>query len=192
MQQQQQQQPQNQHAHSQMKTRSYFKIMRQQQQLGNGSISNFNTNASISSKPGMPGGGGAFQKQPDGKFRAPYNTTQYIMHDYSTRMPSLKQLTCPDEHQQFSNDWNMALLQEAITPTSTAVNFDTAAAVDESLNDEDMMMHLEESLPSAKKSKSENHLPASSSSIDIKLESHSIEDDLNEMTSSSQLFSTSI
>lgn len=38
---------------------------------------------------------------------APYNTTQYIMHDYSRRRANDQE--CPNEQQQFSDDWNMAL-----------------------------------------------------------------------------------
>lgn len=38
---------------------------------------------------------------------APYNTTQYIMHDYSRRRANDQE--CPNEQQQFSDDWDMAL-----------------------------------------------------------------------------------
>lgn len=45
------------------------------------------------------------------KNNAPYNTTQYIMYDYSKRR-SLKEQECPNEQQQFSDDWNNALAQQ--------------------------------------------------------------------------------
>lgn len=45
------------------------------------------------------------------KLKAPYNTTQYLMYDYSKRRGPLKDQQCPDEQQQFANDWNMALNQ---------------------------------------------------------------------------------
>lgn len=38
---------------------------------------------------------------------APYNTTQYIMHDYSKRRANEQE--CPNEIQQFSDEWNLAL-----------------------------------------------------------------------------------
>ena len=46
------------------------------------------------------------------KNNAPYNTTQYIMYDYSKRR-SLKEQECPNEQQQFSDDWNRALAQKS-------------------------------------------------------------------------------
>lgn len=45
------------------------------------------------------------------KLRAPYNTTQYLMYDYSKRRGPLKDQVCPDEQEQFTNDWNLALNQ---------------------------------------------------------------------------------
>lgn len=41
------------------------------------------------------------------KNSAPYNTTQYIMFDYSRRR--LHDQECPNEQQMFSEEWNMAL-----------------------------------------------------------------------------------
>ena len=41
------------------------------------------------------------------KKTAPYNTTQYIMHDYFVRNPLDQE--CPNEQQQFTDEWNMAL-----------------------------------------------------------------------------------
>lgn len=45
------------------------------------------------------------------KLKAPYNTTQYLMYDYSKRRGPLKDQICPDEQEQFTNDWNFALNQ---------------------------------------------------------------------------------
>lgn len=45
------------------------------------------------------------------KLKAPYNTTQYLMYDYSKRRGPLKDQQCPDEQEQFTNDWNLALNQ---------------------------------------------------------------------------------
>lgn len=45
------------------------------------------------------------------KLKAPYNTTQYLMYDYSKRRGPLKDQQCPDEQQQFANDWNLAMNQ---------------------------------------------------------------------------------
>jgi hypothetical protein len=74
----------------------------------------------------IQGSNSIFITNPSTKFRAPYNTTQYIMHDYSRRMPALKDLQCPSEQQQFSNDWNMALLLEQLPANQqqSEVNFD--------------------------------------------------------------------
>lgn len=45
------------------------------------------------------------------KKTAPYNTTQYIMHDYFKRRAIDQE--CPNEQQQFSDEWNMALATNA-------------------------------------------------------------------------------
>ncbi|CAF0920666.1 unnamed protein product [Brachionus calyciflorus] len=52
-----------------------------------------------------------FNTNQTNKLKAPYNTTQYLMYDYSKRRGPLKDQQCPDEQQQFTNDWNMALNQ---------------------------------------------------------------------------------
>lgn len=48
---------------------------------------------------------------------APYNTTQYIMYDYSKRRPMDQQ--CPNEQQQFSDDWNMTLVNGTANATES-------------------------------------------------------------------------
>ncbi len=47
---------------------------------------------------------------------APYNTTQYIMYDYSRRRPDQE---CPNEQQQFSDDWDMALVNGTSNTTES-------------------------------------------------------------------------
>lgn len=73
------------------------------------------------------------------KNSAPYNTTQYIMHDYTCRKPNLKkqetvaaaapnielnsglniQTLNPDSIKQFNNDWNKALAAAQSSDTSS-------------------------------------------------------------------------
>lgn len=48
---------------------------------------------------------------------APYNTTQYIMYDYSRRRPTDQE--CPNEQQQFSDDWDMALVNGTSNATES-------------------------------------------------------------------------
>lgn len=48
---------------------------------------------------------------------APYNTTQYIMYDYSKRRHMDQQ--CPNEQQQFSDDWNMTLVNGTANATES-------------------------------------------------------------------------
>lgn len=54
------------------------------------------------------------------KNSAPYNTTQYIMFDYSRRR--LHDQECPNEQQSFTDEWNMALAAAAATSTSEDSN----------------------------------------------------------------------
>ena len=63
-------------------------------------------------------GGGVMQPGKKTKNTAPYNTTQYIMYDYSKRLS--KEQVCPNGQSQFSNDWNMALAAAAATTSADA------------------------------------------------------------------------
>jgi hypothetical protein len=56
---------------------------------------------------------------------APYNTTQYIMHDYSKRRSFKKDQVCPSD--DFSDDWNNALKAAALE-AATDATLTTAAA----------------------------------------------------------------
>ena len=172
--------------------------MQQQQnhQQGNtGPNSNINTNSSIAT-----GGVGK------GKFKAPFNTTQYIMHDYSCRMPALKDIKCPSELQQFSNDWDMALMQDAITP-AVATSFDAVIVkpmFDVTADSDAMEMDNDNDVifisVSSGKSKSENHLASAAHSLPVHIgqppqelqddDSTSAAEDV--VQSAHKLFSTSI
>jgi len=60
---------------------------------------------------------------------APYNTTQYIMHDYLKRRSLKKDQVCPSD--DFSDDWNNALKAAALdaTPTTTTTTTANASAL---------------------------------------------------------------
>lgn len=58
---------------------------------------------------------------------APYNTTQYIMFDYSKRRNNDQE--CPNEVQQFADDWNMALANGTTSVTDSLVNSNNDALI---------------------------------------------------------------
>lgn len=58
---------------------------------------------------------------------APYNTTQYIMFDYSKRRNNDQE--CPNEVQQFADDWNMALANGTTSATDSLVNSNNDALI---------------------------------------------------------------
>lgn len=58
---------------------------------------------------------------------APYNTTQYIMFDYSKRRANDQE--CPNEVQQFADDWNMALANGANGLSSSLINTNNEALI---------------------------------------------------------------
>lgn len=66
------------------------------------------------------------------KKTAPYNTTQYIMHDYFKRRAIDQE--CPNEQQQFSDEWNMALATNAAAATVSS-----SSAVDSSVMNLEML-----------------------------------------------------
>lgn len=101
------------------------------------------------------------------KLKAPYNTTQYIMYDYSKRRGPLKDQECPNEQQQFTDDWNMALNQQNAAQN---VNFDLLA---NKINNSKLKEDDEDSMDmdQSKKSRSETDLSIySGSQVNIKEE----------------------
>lgn len=58
---------------------------------------------------------------------APYNTTQYIMFDYSKRRNNDQE--CPNEVQQFADDWDMALANGTTSVTDSLVNSNNDALI---------------------------------------------------------------
>ena len=73
------------------------------------------------------------------KNNAPYNTTQYIMYDYSKRTPHDQ--VCPNEQQQFCDEWNFALANSSTVnsgPASFSLSF-----VEDNEEEEDELEHKE-------------------------------------------------
>lgn len=134
---------------NQVRTRSYYKNLRTQLQLHQSG----NSNSKFQHTSLVPPQGAS------GKFKAPYNTTQYIMFDYSRRMPALKDLQCPSEQQQFDNDWDMAMLQEALTPSATfkPIIMPGATIIEDS-DDEVELIYMDPNHAPIKKSSSESQL----------------------------------
>jgi hypothetical protein len=97
------------------------------------------------------------------KNTAPYNTTQYIMYDYSKRTPHDQ--VCPNEQQQFSEEWNLALANSSSTMENSTfpLSFD---------DEEDELEHKECSLSAKERafSKSDENLSQSNNNNNRKIE----------------------
>ena len=74
------------------------------------------------------------------KKTAPRNSTQYIMHDYAARRAIDQE--CPNEQQQFSDEWNMALATNAAAATAAAAAAATTAVSTSSTNSSVMNLEM--------------------------------------------------